>query len=508
VPNLIGFFIRVSAFLRKEVFEILRQPRLVLTLILGPFLILLLFGVGYRNEPRPLRAVFVMQPDSPFSQYLEEYVSSFGPLIHYEGTTDEILEAQEQLRRGSADVVVVLPENPVETIRNSEQAVFTLYHNEIDPFQAEYIAVFGRVYVDEVNRRVLASLTEQGQEESVTLQERLQTARSSATAMRQALEQGNTLAALTERANLLRGVGAIALALGANTRLLSSVEQTFGAEDGTANSVLEELAAIQSDLEALENIESGRDNYSAEAQQVAEIEQELTTIDETLSEFRQISPHVLVSPFFSETESIGQILLRVSDYYVPAVIALLIQHIAITFAALSIVRERNEGAMELFRVSPLTALEALSGKFVSYFIFEALLAAILTALIVFGLKVPMLGSWFNYSIVLGVLLFTSLGVGFVISLLAQTTSQAVQYAMIILLASIFFSGFFLALPLLWQPVRIISWLLPVTYAIQLLQNIMLRGTFNQLHLLLALAGMGIAFFLLAWLMLRRQMALR
>ena len=35
--------IRSSAFLRKEIVEIIRQPLLVLTLVLGPFLILLFF---------------------------------------------------------------------------------------------------------------------------------------------------------------------------------------------------------------------------------------------------------------------------------------------------------------------------------------------------------------------------------------------------------------------------------------------------------------------------------
>jgi len=41
--------IRIGAFARKEMTEILRQPRLLLTLILGPFLILLLFGIGYKT---------------------------------------------------------------------------------------------------------------------------------------------------------------------------------------------------------------------------------------------------------------------------------------------------------------------------------------------------------------------------------------------------------------------------------------------------------------------------
>ena len=41
-------------------------------------------------------------------------------------------------------------------------------------------------------------------------------------------------------------------------------------------------------------------------------------------------------------------------------------------------------------------------------------------------------------------LFASIGVGFVISLASASDAQAVQYTMILLLASLFFSGFFLS----------------------------------------------------------------
>jgi ABC-2 type transport system permease protein len=54
-------------------------------------------------------------------------------------------------------------------------------------------------------------------------------------------------------------------------------------------------------------------------------------------------------------------------------------------------------------------------------------------------------------------LFTSLGIGFAISIVSQTDSQAVQYSMMILLGSVFFSGFIMSLDMLLPSVRIISW---------------------------------------------------
>ena len=58
--DFLSLLIRISAFLSKEIFEIMRQPMLLVTLVLGPFLILFFFGIGFRNEPRSLRTMFVI----------------------------------------------------------------------------------------------------------------------------------------------------------------------------------------------------------------------------------------------------------------------------------------------------------------------------------------------------------------------------------------------------------------------------------------------------------------
>jgi ABC-2 type transport system permease protein len=186
-------------------------------------------------------------------------------------------------------------------------------------------------------------------------------------------------------------------------------------------------------------------------------------------------------------------------------VALLLQHLAVTFSALSIVRERRSGTMELFRISPLNSMEILIGKYWSYILYGTLMAAAIAVTVIILLKVPMLGAWSNYIIVILALLFAALGMGFLISLISETDTQAVQYTMFTLLGSVFFSGFFLDLRNMWQPVQVVSWVLPATYGIRLLQDIMLRGTSANPILLLGLLGLGVVFFLATWLLLRRQM---
>ena len=429
------FLIRISSFVGKEFVEILRQPRLILTLVFGPFLIMFLFGLAYPDQSRPLRTTFVVEDQNPLQEQINLFTESPNPVIINSGVENNKDVALAKLKRNQTDLVVVIPPNPLETIRNNQQAEFLVYHNEVDPFQAAYVQSVARIYVDEINRRVLKMVTEQGQADAGSAQPSLESALAKTKAIREALPPGDT----------------------------------------------------------------------SVATQVANLEQELSTVNENLTTFRSLGSGVLVSPFTVRTSGLSEVTFTPTGFFAPAVIVLLLQHLSVTFASLSIVRERHSGIMELFRVAPLTALETMLGKFLSYMVFEIILAAIITGLAVWVLKIPMLGQWQAYTAALIILIFTSLALGFMISLISQTDTQAVQYSMLVLLASIFFSGFFLDLRLMWEPIRVVAWSIPATYGIRMLHDIMLRGELSPAFIFLGISAIGIGLFLIDWLLLRRQM---
>ncbi len=514
--------IRISAFLLKEIFEVMRQPLLILTLVLGPFLILLFFGLGYRNEARALRTTFVVEEDSGLAEKVEQYAASLGSQLIFAGVTNDLEAAQESLRQGEIDLIVVMPPHAYQTIRNNEQAVFQLYHHEIDPFQSDYVRVFGRVYVDEVNRRVLRFITSEGQMDASQAQAKLEAARLSAASLRELLERCTTAltqpgneggcdseAALEHLQDLDHQVDEVELAMGNSIRLSDAIRQELG-DDKTGQDSDNQLSSTLTDIiqntNELAELKETADDYIDSLQILAEIETDLAQLERGLVEFLDIDPIVLISPFRSEAQSMATVVPGASHYFAPSVIVLLLQHFAVTFAALSMVRERQLGTMELFYVSPLLAIETLLGKYLSYLIFGGVLATILLVLVVYGMGVPMLGLWSSVGLVIIALIFTSLGVGFIISLVSKTDIQAVQYSMIVLLTSVFFSGFILSLEALWQPVRVISWALPATYGILSLRNIMLRGDPLELALLIQLTAIGLGLFLAAWVLLRRSMA--
>lgn len=188
------------------------------------------------------------------------------------------------------------------------------------------------------------------------------------------------------------------------------------------------------------------------------------------------NPDVLVTPVRFDYKNVRGKALDFMTFYAPGVLALIVQHIAVTLGALSLVRERLLGAIELFRVAPVSINQLLLGKYLGFTLFIGLILAALVALLVFTpLAVPFLGDIATF--LAFALLFTlaSLGIGFLISAWSSSDSQAVQLSMLVLLMSIFFSGFFLPLENFASEVRYVGYALPLTHAITGFQAIMLRG---------------------------------
>ncbi|MCB9078163.1 MAG: ABC transporter permease [Anaerolineaceae bacterium] len=508
MAEIFQFFIRLSAFLGREIFAVLRQPMLILTLVLGPFLILLLFGLGFRNEAQPLRTLFVIDDEnSELAQNLEKTVSNLGPQLIYEGITSDKEEAIQKLLRREIDLIAEVPAHADELIRNNQPAVITLLHYEIDPMQKDYIAVFGEVYINEINRRVLLQATQQGQEESTAVQQSLDATKQTVADLNQALDSQDQDQVQEQQQVLERDTDILVQTVGASVSLVNGLNQAMGYSNNTDTEAIEDLLKdIDQNSQPMSSETGNTQEVAAEKQRLNQLEGNLDELNSLLEEFQTIDPDILVRPFRSEPKSIASVQLRPSDFFAPAVIALLMQHLVVTFAALSVVTERRAGTMELFRISPISPIETLLSKYLSYFILGSMLTIILTAVVVYGLGVPMLGPWGLYALIMTSLIFTSLGIGFVISLIAQTDSQAVQYSMILLLTSVFFSGAFIGLHLLQGPVKVVSWAIPATYGIRLLQDIMLRGYLANPLLLTSLTAIGSLFFVIAWVLMRRAMA--
>lgn len=366
--------IRVLSFLLKELKLLTRQRALLASLVLGPFLILLTFGLTFHGRQPDLSTILVTPPDPEVREWVDTYVRQPMPGFRLVETMQDEARALARLRSGEVDVVLVVPSEVERTLQSGKHVRLKLFHNAVDPTQQDWIGYNSYVFFSELNRRAVS--------------------------------------------DVIRSTG-----------------------------------------------------------------------------YSPLPPEVLVAPFQPDIVSLAPTRPSYVAFYSPGVLALLVQHLGITLGALSLIRERLLGSVEIFRVAPVSAHEILIGKSLAYGLVLLVLAAALVAVMRRWLGVPTVGpaDWLAGTLVL--LTLASLGVGFAISVVSNSEHQAVQLAMLTLLASVFFSGFFVPLSTFHPIANAIAYLLPVTHGVLSFQSLMLRNEAPDPLYLIALATLALLAFL-------------
>lgn len=382
----------MASFTGKELREVLRRPGVLLSLILGPFLVMFLFGLGYSGYRAPFVTEIVVPADSNFPTDPEDYAELAPGRLDVRNVGTDAAAAEQRLRDGEIDLLVVAPENATAELRAGRQTAIRVAWNQVDPVYDQLAQLATSILVSSLNAEIIEQAAAAG----------------------------------------------ISLAEG-------------------------ELGPAVND----------------------------------------IPPDVIARPTTAETENVAPTEPKVTNFFGPAVFALIIQHLAVTLTALSMVRERLSGQMDLFRVAPVTSMELLVGKYVAYAVLSLAVSAVVGALLVGVLGVPLLGSIGLFVAIVLLLTFASLGYGLLISLVADSERQAVQLSMLVLLASVFFSGFVLPVTDFAQWMQYVAYALPVTHGIATLQQLMLRGVVLDTWMLAVLLGIGLVLYVISLMRLRR-----
>ena len=291
-------------------------------------------------------------------------------------------------------------------------------------------------------------------------------------------------------------------------RALEDLEGALGLlEDGPGEvgeqttAALERVRETQGLLGEVREAQAGGADEIKRRTGVAELEASLENLQNGLSSASQIQPEVLANPLRLEIQNLAS-QPDVVGFYTPGLLAVLIQHISVSLASLALIRERLSGAYEFFEVSPLRPGELLAGQFMTYFGLVLGVHLVVAIVLTSFLGTPVVGGMLAVALAMVLLAFASLGVGFLVSALAKSQLQAVQVAMLLLIASAFFTGFLFPLSNMNQPGLGISYFLPTTYGISALQDVMLEGnrisTVDAVALLLiAAVCLGLARFLMS-----------
>lgn len=191
--------------------------------------------------------------------------------------------------------------------------------------------------------------------------------------------------------------------------------------------------------------------------------------------------------------------LRNAVFIVPGLIGMVLSNILIIITALSIVRERETGTLEQLIVTPLAKWEIMLGKIVPYVLvgYVQMTTVLIAGHYVF--HVPIRGPLPALYAATFLFIIANLGLGLFISTLGRNQAQVTQTAFLFLLPNVLLSGFMFPREAMPEAARIAGWLLPLTFYLQLIRGIVLKG--NGLTELwpqcTALAVFALAFFLFA-----------
>ena len=488
--------VQVVGLIRKEITEIIRQPRLVLLMVIGPFLVLAMFAVGFDQQQGVLDTRFVGPEGGVYEEAIDEFADDLRQYVNSAGYTSDLLGAEEELRNGDIDLIVIFPADPTDTILAGDQAKISVIHDKIDPIQQVTVDVSTEVAVQELNARILERVVGGAQTALVPFEDSLGESST-------LLEELGAAVADDDATEVERIVDDLDRSTSALSTIVDVSNAVSGELDGSRDDI-GRLSQSTGDLDAAISTLSD-DITQSEVDQLQSLLDEVRANGETVT---TLDPGIVVRPFAGETASLQRESVTIEDFFAPGAVALLLQHMVLTFAAMSLVRDRSLGLFETFRVGPIGSGRILISKFVAFLIVGVVAASALIAAIHLGLGVPLRGGleW----IALGVvgLLVASTALGTVISLIAKSDTQAVQYALLALLAGLFFGGFFLDLDSFTYPIKAFAWTLPVTYGVRILRDVMLRGTDPASADLLGLLAISVVYAAMTFVLLSRRMRVR
>ncbi len=167
--------------------------------------------------------------------------------------------------------------------------------------------------------------------------------------------------------------------------------------------------------------------------------------------------------------------LESSHFFVPGLAGIILQLVTLFLTAFAVVREREMGTLEQLFVTPVGRTGLVLGKVLPYALVGFVETLIVLVVMVYGFGVPINGS---IGLLLGLallFLICSLGLGLFISTVATSQITAMQYAFIIMLPSVLLSGFVFPRSEMPPGIYQLTFLIPVTYFIEILRGIVLRG---------------------------------
>ncbi len=168
--------------------------------------------------------------------------------------------------------------------------------------------------------------------------------------------------------------------------------------------------------------------------------------------------------------------LNFKHYMLPGILVILVSMIGIFLTSLNLVREKEMGTIEQINVTPIKKWQFLTGKLLPFWIIGILdlSLGLVIGMVLFGM--PFRGSVFTMFIFTGLYLFTTIGLGLLVSDFAATQQQAMFTIFFFFLIFVLMGGIFTSVESMPYWAQIVNRINPMYYFMKIIRSVLLKGS--------------------------------
>ena len=173
------------------------------------------------------------------------------------------------------------------------------------------------------------------------------------------------------------------------------------------------------------------------------------------------------------------------DYFGAAFIGLVVFFLVFVITIVAFLNERSQGTLERLMASPLRRGEIVVGYMLGFTVLAFIQSA---EVLVFSLVVLNVHNQGNVLLIFGIealMALTAVNLGIFLSMFARTEFQAVQFIPLVIVPQVLLSGILFPVSTEPGPLQVVSNVLPLTYAVNGLRDVMVKGadlTWSSLQL--------------------------
>jgi ABC-2 type transport system permease protein len=173
------------------------------------------------------------------------------------------------------------------------------------------------------------------------------------------------------------------------------------------------------------------------------------------------------------------------DYFGAAFIGLVVFFLVFVITIVAFLNERSQGTLERLMASPLRRGEIVLGYMLGFTVLALIQSAEVLVFSLAVLKVHNQGNVILIFTIEALMALTAVNLGIFLSMFARTEFQAVQFIPLVIVPQVLLSGILFPVSTEPKPLQLVSDVLPLTYAVNGLRDVMVKGadlTWSSLQL--------------------------